>query len=410
MTIASTASPSAFDFRTRLRPLDGLRGLAILSVFFYHYAGGNTHATSLPLRVVAAVFGLGWTGVDLFFVLSGFLITGILYDTQDDPCYYRNFYLRRMLRIFPVYYFAAAMLLVLTPFIHAHWTAGHLLFLLYLGYPASLFWPSLTHFSSVILITHVWSLSVEEQFYMVWPWLVARMRTRRGIATGCLAVGLIAIASRCLFSAWPGLSPTWSYTFLLCRADQLALGAAIAMGVRSRWRDHLLRSSPYALMLFSALVAVLCGVRHTVDHSDPVVSSVGYTAIALAYGSLLLCCLRPHGIAQRIFSPAPLRLLGKYSYGFYLYHFPLSYFMAPLKDQIVSVLHSYALGSFSYLAVCLAANLLLAAASFHILESPIMSLKERFRYRSEQRVASIVAPEPAKLVTDSVPWTYPSSS
>src|SRR5262245_25426509 len=103
--------------------LDGIRGWAILAVFLFHYAG------RLPGAAV------GWAGVDLFFVLSGFLITGILLDTKDDPAYYRTFYARRSLRIFPIYYLFIAACLLLVPF--AVWQPAHAWFLVYLGYPAA---------------------------------------------------------------------------------------------------------------------------------------------------------------------------------------------------------------------------------------------------------------------------------
>jgi len=200
---------STIDFRKRWPAVDGLRGVAILVVFFYHYAGSlGAHATSLSLRVVGFAFGMGWTGVDLFFVLSGFLITGILYDTRDDEGYYTKFYYRRALRIFPLYFFIVLVLIACTRLIGAQWRPSHLFFLVYLGYPAALIWPSLTQFSPVVQITHVWSLSVEEQFYTLWPWAIRKMRDENVILLASVILGGVAIGLRAWISI-RGFNPTW---------------------------------------------------------------------------------------------------------------------------------------------------------------------------------------------------------
>ena len=118
------------------------------------------------MHVFGAIFGFGWSGVDLFFVLSGFLITGILFDTQDDPAYYKKFYVRRSLRIFPIYYIFLAVY-GLFAFLHldGHFHLGHIAFLFYLGYPAILLRPALQSVSPSVHFDHLWSLCAEEQFY-----------------------------------------------------------------------------------------------------------------------------------------------------------------------------------------------------------------------------------------------------
>ena len=154
--------------------LDGLRAVAFLMVFGQHYLS----------------LAWGWTGVNVFFVLSGFLITGILFDTRDDPHRARNFYLRRTLRIFPLYYGLFLPLLLLWPFMHWRWNGWWLLWPLYLGNfirfvsPAAMVWhsplelaadahlTSLTLPRTEIFLGHLWSLCVEEQFYLLWPWVV----------------------------------------------------------------------------------------------------------------------------------------------------------------------------------------------------------------------------------------------
>jgi peptidoglycan/LPS O-acetylase OafA/YrhL len=342
--------------------LDGLRGAAILGVFLYHYGAGGVHSASTAVRVIATLCGFGWSGVDLFFVLSGYLITGILYDTQDVPGYYRKFYARRTLRIFPIYYLFAAIVLSTLPF--AVWHRGDLFFLVYLGYPAALIWPSILHLP--VRISHLWSLSVEEQFYMLWPWLIRTLRVPRNILTFCAVVGVGSLAFRI---AVPG----WAYNSLPARMDDLALGAALAILVRSDFRK---RCERVAFPLFAASavgVILICTLRHTTEHVDRLMCTVGYSVIAVGYGSLLLLSLGP---LAGLFSLPILRIFGKYSYGMYLYHFPLTAVFEPMKPFLAR----YPLGALIYVAVCLVANLAIAALSFHLFEQPILKLKKRFEY------------------------------
>jgi len=340
--------------------LDGLRGLAILAVFCFHYGAGGIHSTSLVTRGIATVCGIGWCGVDLFFVLSGFLITGSLYDTQHHPGYYRNFYARRTLRIFPIYYLLAAISLLIVPF--GVWQKGHLFFLAYLGYPAAIIWPALANLP--IRITHLWSLSVEEQFYVLWPWLTRRLHSPHGILGLCAVVGVAALIARILF-------PRWAYASLPCRMDDLALGAALAILSRGDlWRRC--QSAAWALFFGSAgAVTLICALRHTTDHSDRIISTVGFSIIGIAYGALLVLSLGP---LAGIFSLQALRTFGKYSYGLYLYHFPLT----SVFEHTKAFFYRYPLGSLGYVAVCLAANLAIAVLSFHLLEQPFLRLKRRF--------------------------------
>jgi peptidoglycan/LPS O-acetylase OafA/YrhL len=342
--------------RTHVPALDGIRGIAILLVFAYHYGAGGIHSTSATVRALATICGFGWSGVDLFFVLSGFLITGILYDTRQDSGYYKKFYARRVLRIFPVYYLFAALLFV----IGSHWRIGHVSFLLYAGYPAALIVPSLV--ALPLKITHLWSLSAEEQFYMVWPWIVAKLRRPM---TACVVAGGMALLLR--LSIWIlGWDQSWSYGFLLCRMDALAVGATIALLLRNGWKDHMQKWAPAILVVASAGLAAIFVLRHTTNHLDSLVTTVGFSVVAIAYGALLIISLT-YG---RVFSLPVLRTFGKYSYGLYLFHFPLTALFEPLKHLL----------SVAYVPVCLAMNLAVAAASFHFFENPIMRLKKKFSY------------------------------
>jgi peptidoglycan/LPS O-acetylase OafA/YrhL len=166
--------------------------------------------------------------------------------------------------------------------------------------------------------------------------------------------------------------------------DQLALGAAIAILVRGPLQKVVMRWAPFVLAFTSATVVSMCLMRHTVDRAEPLIWTVGYSLIALAYGSLLLMCLRS-GWTQALFSWFVLRTFGKYSYGLYLYHFPLAAILSPMKERLVAWTHSLLIGGSLYIALCLLVNLLVAAASFRFFESPIIGLKRRFSYAAEAR-------------------------
>ena len=379
-----TGKPAgAIDFRKRLPALDGLRGIAILAVFFYHYAGGLANKVSSgPLHALGMIFAFGWSGVDLFFVLSGFLITGILFDTQNDPNYYRNFYARRVLRIFPPFYLLAFIYLLLTPVTGAHWRLLHLSYLFYLGFPFALIWPRLMEISPLVLTSHLWSLCAEEQFYLIWPWTIARLRNQIFILRACAVAAGLAFLFRVLICITNCLDIAWTHDFLVSRMDTLALGAAIAILVRGPLQEVILRWAPVVFLLAAGVVLGTCFVRHTVNHSDPIIATMGFSFIALAYGGMLALALRPGSWAEWIFSLKVLRVFGRYSYGMYLYDLPLTILLSPRRDFLISVLHSYTAGSVVLLLFCLLLNLLIAGASFHFLESPIMRQKLRFKYAS----------------------------
>ena len=366
VTLTESAAAASLNVGSgkHIPALDGVRGLAILVVFFHHYGAGGIQSSSSIVRAVATVCGLGWSGVDLFFVLSGFLITGILFDTQKEPGYYRNFYIRRTLRIFPIYYlFVAITLLVVPP---RFWQKGHLWFLAYLGYPAAIIWPTLVKLP--IHITHLWSLSVEEQFYMLWPWLTRKVCSAQHILFLCAVVGVGSLAARVLF-------PAWSYASLPCRMDGLALGAALAILFRGDLWQHCQRSAWAVFLASTGAVVLICLLRNTTSHNDRVICTVGFSLIAVAYGALLVLSIGP---LAGLFSLRILRIFGKYSYGIYLYHFPLTTAFAHAKPFFAR----YPLGSLSYVAMALAANIAIAAVSFHLVEQPILRLKSFFAYRN----------------------------
>jgi peptidoglycan/LPS O-acetylase OafA/YrhL len=366
---------TGFDLSRRVLPLDGLRGVAILAVFMYHYGRSAAHSSIAAVRILSGFFGFGWSGVDLFFVLSGFLITGILYDTAADPGYYKKFYARRVLRIFPIYYITMAVIFAVGARAGVSWMPGHVSFLFYLGYPAALLWPSLVQLSPFMPITHLWSLSVEEQFYLIWPWATRRLASGRNILLASLMMFMVAFASRVVFVGHGYVG--WAYAFLPCRMDTLAIGAALAIVLRKVGAARLQGPAAAVFLVTTCSLITICVLRHSVDRSDPTMAVWGYSLTAVGYGSLLVLSM---GVLSGVFSFSILRMFGRYSYGIYLYHFPLTAVLEPLKPIIIGRLNSLSMGSAVYLAACLGINLLVAALSFRFIESPILGLKSRFQY------------------------------
>jgi peptidoglycan/LPS O-acetylase OafA/YrhL len=207
---------------------------------------------------------------------------------------------------------------------------------------------------------------VEEQFYLIWPWAIKKLWAPRRILIFCGVLFLGALAFRIAF-------PSWAYATLPSRMDGLALGAALAILYRSNLRERCQQLAFPILAASITAVVLICVVRHTTAHADRVVDTIGFSLIVLAYGALLVLSLVP---LARIFSARILRIFGKYSYGMYLYHFPLTSLFEHGKPFFTRL----PLGSLIYVAACLVANLAIAAMSFHLFEQPILRLKKRFDY------------------------------
>src|SRR5262249_6626380 len=154
----------------------------------------------------------------------------------------------------------------------------HLLFLVYLGYPAALIWLTIVAFP--IRITHLWSLSVEEQYYMLWSWLIRRLQTPRSILTFCGVLGVTSLISRVVF-------PGWAYASLPCRADDLAFGAGLAVLFRHNLWRYCQRFAWLLFLSSAGIVILICVLRDTTDHRDRVISMIGFSVIGIAYGALL---------------------------------------------------------------------------------------------------------------------------
>ena len=365
--------------RGHIPALDGVRGVAAATVFVYHY-GGGAQSSFLPLRAIGTAIHFGWAGVSLFFVLSGFLISGILWDGYSKPGWWSRFYVRRSLRIFPLYYLAIAGAAIAWLILGV--PAGELrplwVYVLYLR-NVPLFDPLLRNMPTNIDLAHFWSLAVEEQFYVFWPFLLAIFAGKRRRAMQMiLALWTLSLVYRAAM-LWLH-AEGWDSSFLFGRAGELLAGAYLAMMVRGdgEERQRLFRVLPFALGGSFLLLLLISFVSHGPEFTTPWWSTVGLSVCSIFFASAIGLCLRP-GIAQSIFQMPFLRWLGKISYGIYVYHLLLhgAFLWVTLR---IAPHASYNVRLGLLFVVALAGTLAVACLSFYTYESAFLRLKERIAH------------------------------
>jgi len=355
---------------------NGLRAIAILLVFLVHFG----HYL-LPDRYT----WFGWIGVDLFFVLSGFLITGILFDSLQDPHYFRNFYIRRALRIFPIFYTFFLLLFLLTPILHLEYDKTLLFFFFYVGNLTLHFIhvnPTIIsmHFHGHTIVTnigHLWSLCVEEQFYLVWPAVIWFVRTRKRLMQICVVASIIVLLLRIYLCVHMHKDLTDEYLIrwsTYTRVDTLLVGAWFALWLRERALSiQQLRKLAYTLLATTVPIFLL--FRHMLPGNsiEPFIETFGFTLIALGGAGILLLCLDDSTLLARLLRNRYLYALGAISYGFYFIHHLFLYEVLDLYNEYPAVHRIGPLIPFLVFGV----TLLLAKLSFRYLESPFLRMKTR---------------------------------
>jgi peptidoglycan/LPS O-acetylase OafA/YrhL len=363
--LLSVSNPASDVLTKHMPGVDVLRGLAIVVVVVFHGFAYSAPGILWHSKLAAALFHLtasGWTGVNLFFTLSGFLITGNLIDSEENENFYSRFYIRRALRILPLY-FLILFILAVTGTASLNYLAVCVVFLAN--------WPKLLLHRSFTMYPVLWSLAVEEQFYAAWPWLYRQLK-RKGLFALCVAMILF-------FPVLRGVGITVTKDNLLSKTfmigDNLAVGAAIAILCRSSRVSLkvLFRLGMAAGCISGLMLLILVNTGHTLK-GDPLGISLGYSMLEWFTGAMLILMLYAYRTAPLQRGLSILVFFGKISYGLYLIHM----LCEMLYDHIFGnayLKHTDAL--FIRFVIANGVAVLLATLSKRYLEKPIMRLKQR---------------------------------
>ena len=355
--------------------LDGVRGIAIVGVTLYRYSKELDPAASPALAIARDFLSVGDRGVDLFFVLSGFLITGILLNTKSKSGYFQNFIARRALRIFPLYFATMLVCLFIFPFLLStkvfDLPRSHQCFLWTYTPNFYMAWENSWCFGP---LDHFWSLAVEEHFYLLWPFAVYFLSLN-----ALLRISVAIVLGVGIIRTFASMRPEWTVAvdvLTVFRCDALCMGAILAVIMVQR--DHVDRMIWFAkrclpFVAIVSLVFVVTGKRWmTLPHT--IIPALMVVVLAIIVNGKKSGCLN-----QQLRSPC-LRWFGKYSYGMYIVQLPLVSLL-PISTMI------WALGleamnplmiSLVYLVTMVALTCVVAYVSFHQFENRFLRLKRHF--------------------------------
>jgi peptidoglycan/LPS O-acetylase OafA/YrhL len=380
--------------------LDGIRGLAILMVLGLHLVYINNDVQTPVYAILRSIKGCGASGVDIFFALSGFLITRILVQTASDKHFFRNFYARRALRIFPLYYVVMLVLFALTPLLHIHWGGDQWRLLTYSNHlvPSHSSGPWNFYYGGSISLVNFWSLHIEEQFYMLWPLFVFFLPSPRRLLPIAASISLACLILRVVL-LHRGFSQEFVYTALITRADSLLIGACLALGLRTGLHKTLLKCATPVFVICLLLIIAENLAQHLYPSSSILLFTLIFTLVPIGATALIAMCLKPASRMASVFRSRVLVFFGRYSYGLYIFHSVLPMFytrwLPPLTASISNPLLGHLLDTAVQLGIALGVSML----SYHFFEKPLLRLKRFFP--AERHSAISPAPEP--LTAPSLP-------
>ncbi|MCC7523700.1 MAG: acyltransferase [Chitinophagaceae bacterium] len=366
-----------------IKELDGVRGLAALMVMFFHFFF-RLETNDTFLLTVRELSYFGETGVSLFFVLSGFLITRILINTRDSERFFYHFYLRRSLRIFPLYYLFLAVYYFLFPIVKQ---VAHEPFSMQIPYWFYMQDFALTFNWKAEGPGHFWSLAIEEHFYLFWPLLVYYLNTKRitYVIIGIIVVSLIT-------RGWL-ISSNYEYRFFtFSRIDELAMGALLAVLEVKGKLKQVKQNKRLFLLLFiiSSIPLLLFWQRLTGTAGSFFFKLTRFLIIGVAFFSFIgYVITASHALfIKRALRSTPLVYTGKVSYGLYVYH-PICFWMT--KQILKTGNHGLDM------VACFATTFIIASGSYFLFEKRFLNLKKYFEYRpaKHQNTTNDLALNPA---------------
>lgn len=379
----------------RFKELDGMRGLASIMVISYHiFKRGEYFTTNPILHFVTGVTLYNWYAIETFFVLSGFLITSILLRTKGEPHFFRNFYVRRSLRVFPLYYFALIVIIALLPIVEPDYLPElpRLIPILLLYQQNWVY--IIGNVKTTIYLAVTWSLAVEEQFYLAWPFVVNALSKKNLLRLSFTIIGLSNLARILAAIFWTDANRMATFFFYnsFTRMEPIAFGVLLAIAfTEPGWKEKL---SKYSLPVFLTTYITLLiveyvtnpGIPHPIYGNIPL-TLVGYP-LAETFAAALIITLTNHAetsFLRRLFRNKILVFFGDHSYSMYLFHLPVGLILLDFLWR-----HGYRGWPFFfiYIGLVFAITTAISMVTWYVVERPMLNLKKYFEYKEPQAAPS----------------------